>query len=166
MIVLTNGPKAGSGVIADPTYVLGQRILKNGMEGNDVKELQSLLIQAGYSCGSYGADGEFGDATENAVRELQKDSKITIDGEAGPQTLKTLETLLADKPVENPESVKIVNGNCNIRKGPKTSYGIIKVARRNELYTYANETSEDGWNKIAVNETTVGWVSGKYSELV
>ena len=46
------------------------------MEGNDVKELQSLLIQAGYSCGSYGADGDFGDATENAVRELQKDSKI------------------------------------------------------------------------------------------
>ena len=136
------------------------------MEGADVKELQSLLIQAGYDCGSWGADGDFGDSTESAVRQLQRDCKIAIDGEVGAQTLKALETLLADKPVENPESVKIVNGNCNVRKGPNTSYGIIKVARRNELYTYANETSEDGWNKIMVSETTEGWVSGKYSELV
>ena len=136
------------------------------MEGNDVKELQSLLIQAGYSCGSYGADGEFGDATENAVRELQKDSKITVDGEAGPQTLAALEKLLEDTIVNAPKSVKIVNGNCFVRKGANTSYSWIKIARRGEIYSYAGETTDTGWNKIYVNETTVGWVSGKYSELV
>lgn len=136
------------------------------MEGNDVKELQSLLIQAGYSCGSYGADGDFGDATENAVRELQKDSKITVDGEVGPQTLAALEKLLEDTVVEAPKSVKIINGNCYVRKGANTSYSIIKVARKGENYSYAGETTDNGWNKIYVNETTVGWVSGKYSELV
>ena len=136
------------------------------MEGNDVKELQSLLIQAGYSCGSYGADGDFGDATENAVRELQKDSKITIDGEVGSQTLAALEKLLEDTVVDTPKSVKIVNGNCYVRKGADTSYSSIKVARKGEIYSYARETTDNGWNKIYVNETTIGWVSGKYSELV
>ena len=58
------------------------------------------------------------------------------------------------------KTVKIINGNCNIRKGPKTSYDIVKVAKEGEIYEYAGETSEDGWNKI-----TIGWVSGKYSEL-
>ena len=48
-----------------------------------------------------------------------------------------------------------------MRKGPKTSYAIVKVAKEGEIYEYAGETSEDGWNKI-----TIGWVSGKYSELV
>ena len=136
------------------------------MEGNDVKELQSLLIQAGYSCGSYGADGDFGDATENAVRELQKDSKITIDGEVGSQTLAVLEKLLEDTIVNTPKSVKIVNGNCYVRKGADTSYSSIKVARKGEIYSYAGETTDNGWNKIYVNKTTIGWVSGKYSELV
>ena len=136
------------------------------MEGKDVKELQSLLIQAGYSCGSYGADGDFGDATENAVRELQKDSKITVDGEVGSQTLAALEKLLEDIIVEAPKSVKIINGNCYVRKGADTSYSSIKVARKGEIYSYAGETTDNGWNKIYVNETTIGWVSGKYSELV
>ena len=135
------------------------------MEGNDVKELQSLLIQAGYSCGSYGADGDFGDATENAVRALQKDSKITVDGEAGPQTLAALEKLLEDTVVDTPKSVKIINGNCYVRKGADTSYYIIKVARKGEIYSYAGETTDNGWSKIYADEPTVGWVSGKYSEL-
>ena len=114
------------------------------MEGNDVKELQSLLIQAGYSCGSYGADGDFGDATENAVRELQKDSKITVDGEAGPQTLAALEKLLEDTVVDTPKSVKIINGNCYVRKGADTSYSSIKVARKGQIYSYAGETTDNG----------------------
>lgn len=43
------------------------RLLKRGSTGDDVKELQKALIDLGYSCGSYGADGDFGRATENAV---------------------------------------------------------------------------------------------------
>ena len=60
------------------------------MEGNDVKELQSLLIQAGYSCGSYGADGDFGNNTFKAVVNFQKKYKLEVDGVAGPETLACL----------------------------------------------------------------------------
>ena len=47
-------------------YALGERLLKHGAEGADVKQLQQYLIQLGYDLGKWGADGEFGGATELA----------------------------------------------------------------------------------------------------
>ena len=81
---------------ADPAG-LGSRVLKKGSKGADVKALQGLLIAQGYSCGSYGADGDFGAATDAAVRKYQKDKRLTVDGEAGP---KTIGALLAGTKVE------------------------------------------------------------------
>lgn len=47
--------------------------LSMGMSGNDVRKAQQLLIAKGYSCGSWGADGDFGNGTYNAVISIQKD---------------------------------------------------------------------------------------------
>jgi len=41
--------------------------IKFGDEGSRVKDLQQKLISLGYSCGSWGADGDFGSATQVAV---------------------------------------------------------------------------------------------------
>lgn len=46
-----------------------------------VKYIQKWLIQKGYSCGSYGADGIFGNATDTAVRAYQRDNGCIADGE-------------------------------------------------------------------------------------
>lgn len=62
------------------------KVLKKGAKGNAVKALQTLLIGAGYSCGSKGVDGSFGAATEDAVKAYQKAKKITVDGSVGPKT--------------------------------------------------------------------------------
>ncbi len=61
-------------------------VLKKGSEGNSVKALQILLIGYGYSCGRYGADGEFGGDTEKAVRAYQADRRLEVDGVVGPAT--------------------------------------------------------------------------------
>ena len=61
-------------------------VLKKGSKGESVKALQILLIGNGYSCGSYGADGSFGNATDIAVRNFQKDKKLVVDGSVGPAT--------------------------------------------------------------------------------
>lgn len=58
--------------------------LKNGSKGPSVKALQILLIGNGYSCGSYGADGDFGSGTDNAVRSFQKTNGLDMDGIVGP----------------------------------------------------------------------------------
>lgn len=64
------------------------RNLKKGMKGTDVKNLQALLNDNGYDCGS--VDGEFGKHTLNAVKACQKAHKIGVDGIAGKKTIKAL----------------------------------------------------------------------------
>ena len=64
--------------------------LRKGSTGDAVKQLQTLLKQRGYSLGSWGVDGDFGKATEAAVKQFQRDWGLEVDGIAGPQTWKML----------------------------------------------------------------------------
>lgn len=61
-------------------------MLQKGSKGETVKALQILLIGNGFSCGSYGSDGDFGSATDGAVRKYQKAKGIGVDGIVGPMT--------------------------------------------------------------------------------
>ena len=133
------------------------------MEGPDVKELQTDLISLGFSCGSYGADGEFGDCTELAVVAFQRAHGCDVDGIVGSETLSALKKALA---AEKPEGkiVEIAGGNCYVRTEPSTSGAKLGVVYNGEKYSYAGETSESGWLKIDWKGVS-GWVSGKYAKL-
>ena len=61
-------------------------VLKNGSEGEQVKNLQRLLIAKGYTLKKYGADGDFGNETETAVRSFQKINGLGVDGIVGQHT--------------------------------------------------------------------------------
>ena len=71
-------------------YTMDMRYLSKGCVGEDVKALQILLIGRGYSCGWYGADGDFGGATDTAVKAYQKDKGLEIDGIVGKATMSSL----------------------------------------------------------------------------
>lgn len=58
--------------------------LSRGSSGSFVRRLQGLLISAGSTDSR--VDGDFGVATERAVRREQEQSRIKVDGIAGPQT--------------------------------------------------------------------------------
>lgn len=145
---------------------LGDRLLKNGSVGEDVKQLQTNLIRLGYSCGSYGADGEFGDATELAVRNFQTDHGLVSDGEYGPKSHAAMVDAMAklDTPKENPRVVKIVGGQCWCRTAPNTDGAKLGVASENSIWTYGGNQSENGWLLIDYNGQN-GWVSGVYGRL-
>lgn len=70
-----------------PTVVL----LRKGSKGEEVKRLQTLLIMRGYDLGSYGADGDFGNKTLEAVKKFQKDNGLAVDGIVGVNTWAALE---------------------------------------------------------------------------
>ncbi len=142
---------------------LGDRALKNGMRGADVKELQSDLIRLGYDCGKWGADGDFGDATEMALRRFQTQHDLTptgkLDGDALLALTRDLDALA--KPVEGAQYVEIVGGNCYVREDPTRDSDPRGVVHEGAKLKYAGQTSPDGWLAV-VYKDRIGWVSGKY----
>ena len=74
--------------------------LKNGSTGDDVRRMQNRLIELGYLSGR--ADGDFGDATEAAVRAFQARNGLTADGKAGTNTLNKLYSSSARKAASTP----------------------------------------------------------------
>jgi peptidoglycan hydrolase-like protein with peptidoglycan-binding domain len=67
---------------------LGTRLLRTGLHGTDVAQLQSVLTALGFDPGP--ADGIFGTGTAAAVRAFQVAHDLQADGVAGPQTLAAL----------------------------------------------------------------------------
>lgn len=74
------------------------KTLKKGSKGEAVKKLQQRLLDLGYKLPKYGADGDYGNETEAAVKAFQKDWGIKQDGIAGPETQKLLETAVPKVP--------------------------------------------------------------------
>ena len=72
--------------VAEKTVSVKVRQLSKGMDGNDVKTLQAALIANGFSCGTAGADGDFGSATDAALRKFQTKYGLVADGIAGNAT--------------------------------------------------------------------------------
>lgn len=194
-----------------PDTSLGKRTLRKGMKGDDVKELQSILIGWGYDMGSYGADGDYGAKTQSAVSNFQRTSELEADGVYGAQTHSALMKKLAletEQPVddgdgeeqepidnelpqgntdgdtdekagdENPEpngdedpvkdtdlAVKVTGSTVNVRAQPNTSAAIVFVAKKGDVLAFSGMTTIDGWNGV-VCEGVLGWISGKYSEII
>lgn len=67
------------------------RTLQRGTQGQDVRQLQALLIQQGHLRGT--ADGAFGPITEAAVKRWQRSIGSTADGSIGPGSIVFLEGL-------------------------------------------------------------------------
>jgi len=66
-------------------------VLKTGSAGLPVRRLQSRMSAVGYNTG--GVDGRFGAITEAAVKKLQQDFNLTVDGIVGPQTWNVVDAL-------------------------------------------------------------------------
>lgn len=114
------------------TPTVATTILRKGSAGPEVKSLQKKLLQIGYYLGSYGADGDYGDATVTAVRKFQKDNSLAVDGEAGPNTLAAVDKIL---PIVQQEQKTIAN---RLRQAQSTDFSvqpIIDWAENERNYT-------------------------------
>ncbi|MEO0999435.1 MAG: peptidoglycan-binding protein, partial [Pseudomonadota bacterium] len=66
-------------------------VLRIGSDGMLVRELQTLLRQAGFSLH---VDGDFGPATRRTVQAFQRENGLIADGVVGPKTWAALEAVL------------------------------------------------------------------------
>ncbi len=65
-----------------------ETLSKYGSRGNEVTQIQTKLKRWGYYTGSI--DGIYGSKTVEAVKYFQRKNGITVDGIAGPATLKAM----------------------------------------------------------------------------
>jgi peptidoglycan hydrolase-like protein with peptidoglycan-binding domain len=70
---------------------LGDRTLRPGASGPDVKELQKALGKAGFTVK---ADGQFGSSTKSAVKRFQRAARLTASGTVGRKTVAALRRAL------------------------------------------------------------------------
>jgi len=85
----------------------GKKAARSGSKGDVVKTLQLGLIDCGFALPNYGADGKYGNETSEAVKRLQTENEITVDGVIGPETI----VVMIDK-----GCVKVENCNCEEKK--------------------------------------------------
>ena len=136
--------------------------LRRGSNGAEVKELQENLIKLGYDLGRYGADGDYGAATQAAVRRFQEDEDLDADGIAGPITLKAIDATIAemntvDNTLINKKRVQITASGLNIRYGAGTMYPIVGVVYKGSTHTITDIDGE--WGRI---ENPEGWINLSY----
>lgn len=162
VVVLTDGNRY-EGSMQPKETALGDRILKNGAEGADVKVLQEYLIGLGYDLGKWGADGDYGDATELAVMKFQRDHGLGDDGDYGPLTHAALmEAIDADEPQTG--KTVAVSGDCWVRTAPNTDGKKLGVAKKGTVLPYGGEKADNGWLLVEYDGQN-GWVSGKYGRV-
>jgi hypothetical protein len=98
VIVLDNGANAtaaGAAYAKKPEivpiyYSVRLPMLVKGMSGKSIKALQHLLLSNDYDLPKYGADGDFGSETENALLLFQKDHGLNADAKCGQATWSAL----------------------------------------------------------------------------
>jgi len=66
--------------------------IRKGDKGVYVTLAQTELKNKGYDLGKWGVDGDFGSATESAVKAFQKDCGLTPDGIVGKKTWEALDS--------------------------------------------------------------------------
>ena len=160
--------------VPEPNYQLGDRALKEGMVGADVKVLQEALNSIGYNLT---VDGVYGKATADAVITFKTLHDIfTSSGDVnsiyGSRAHEMLMKIISDneEPTEEmtPIAKKYVSvikaGSWNVRKGPGTEYSIVTIVKNGALLPYIS-TASNGWMQVEINDTT-GWLSPKCAEVI
>lgn len=114
--------------------VVSRSWLQKGDEGQKVTDMQVMLIAIGYSCGSKGADGNFGTSTYNALVKFQKANGLKVDGLYGEKS----KTMLEAKYTEQKNKTVVSNigylvgksytlqVELKVRKGAGTKYSAKK----------------------------------------
>ncbi|PAV30150.1 hypothetical protein CIL05_06700 [Virgibacillus profundi] len=121
--------------------------LENGDRGSDVVELQNNLITLGYSVGSYGNNGVFGNDTESALRKFQDDYDLQVDGYYGYGSQAAMKKAVADK---NKKSKPQKQQSWYLKKGDNNS----KVVQlQKDLTRLGYDVGSYGSNGVFGNDT-------------
>jgi DNA invertase Pin-like site-specific DNA recombinase/peptidoglycan hydrolase-like protein with peptidoglycan-binding domain len=92
-VLLTVAVPASANAATKPTPVLAQGAGMGHKTSAAVRSVQRVLQRRGYDLGRPGVDGRFGPLTAAAVRRLQTDFGLAVDGIVGAKTRKLMRVL-------------------------------------------------------------------------
>ena len=171
-VIVVSG-RARSTATTSNTSTATKSYLSKGDKGNDVKTMQTMLIAVEYSCGSYGADGDFGSSSDKALRKFQEDYGLTVDGKYGSKSKAKLESVYNRKKSSKPLGTYKVTAKSGlyVREGAGTNYNIVpknkltknaqEHAKSNGALRYGTRVTVKEW-KNGFARIPSGWVSGDY----
>ena len=124
-------------------------MLVKGDRGGAVEEMQKMLIACGYSCGSCGADGIFGNDTLKAVEAFQRAAGLSVDGIYGPKSKAALTAKYQNrgKTDAKPYTEAFIEKVAPLAQADQKAKGILASI------TLAQAILESGWGRseLAVN---------------
>jgi cell wall-associated NlpC family hydrolase len=130
---------------------MGDRILRQGMSGHDVRVLQDYLTRAGYPTM---VDGQFGPGTKRGVIAFQRAHHLRADGVVTWDVSQALRAAVAAAPRSSPPSYASATGRATISHGlavaPANAPQVIKdvIAAGNQIafkpYIYGG--GHGSWN--------------------
>jgi hypothetical protein len=97
---------------------LGQRVLREGMRGHDVRVLQQFLGFAGFPTA---IDGDFGPQTQSHVRAFEHRYHMAANGVAGAPVVRLLRTIVANR--EGTQVVASASGGAAFGQPPTPPSG-------------------------------------------
>ena len=131
---------------------MAKRMLTYGSSGEDVKELQKALNNAGYSLD---VDGKFGAKTQSAVKSYQKSKGLSVDGIVGNNTWTSLSGSVAKSNTNNKKQ-EVSTGNVTSIKLP--------VEKNRPVYQKSESIISAENNLRNWEQSKPGAYNSKYSE--
>ncbi len=127
--------------------------------GDKCAKLQKLLIKAGYNCGGYGADGDFGKGTYDSLVQFQKDHGLVDDALAGTNTFNKLEAVTSNKSGYDKEYAQtgrctvVAHSGLKIRAEAYLDAEVVGVYAKGEHVNYDRVVESQGYRWIS-------WIGG------
>lgn len=157
VVVLTNGTKyEGDSIeLVEKVFKLGERTLEKGLEGEDVKELQTFLIN--YHFLNDKADGKFGAKTEQAVKDFQIKYNLDADGKYGKKSHSKMTKIIEE------EKFLLVNKSAYLHAADSFNSSILFTIDKNSSFNFVLDlnnqpiVSKNGWYAISYNDK-IGWL--------
>ncbi|MCL2487763.1 MAG: peptidoglycan-binding protein [Oscillospiraceae bacterium] len=137
--------------------------LRRGSKGQDVRDMQKLLVDRGYPLPKHGVDGLFGPETESAVKSFQRSNKLSVDGVCGPKTWAALESTTTDGLNRNGQQLEITAKVASYAEALTLAEKMLRL--RNKKGLTASFTFPFDPGRVAgITCTLSGWGpwSGKY----
>ncbi|HYF26800.1 MAG TPA: peptidoglycan-binding protein [Baekduia sp.] len=130
---------------------LGQRALRVGSKGADVRDLQRLLRKAGFKTE---VDGVFGEGTRTAVQRFQRAARLEMSGTVGKKTVQALLNATSTRAHQS------IGGFDADGGGPRTKSLGDRIPLRRGMHGHDVKVLQDYLRRVGV-KTSVDGAYGK-----